>query len=92
MLANEELIKAKGWGEAIPKEEKGNPEYLEFANKVAKTFGTRDGKAILEAFIQRYLLVDIVTDTTTQFGAGRRQGHADVVKQILAQIEISNKA
>ena len=69
-----------------------NQEYLEFAHTVARTFKTPDGKKLLDALVQKYLLTDIVKADDTQFASGIKQGRADVVKQILSQIEISNNS
>lgn len=91
-LANEYMISASGWTQfdEAPKDQ-GNAEYLEFAHKVARVFGTPEGKEVLDAMVKKYLLTDIANATDTQVGIGIKQGRASVVKQILAQIEISNK-
>ena len=90
-IANEYLVTAEGWQQFdVPEKDKSNQERLNFSHKVAKLFSSTEGNEVLQALIARYLLGDIVTPSETQFGAGIKQGRADVVKQILAHIEISN--
>lgn len=90
-LANEYLTQARGWNEfEIADKSKPNQEYLNFSHKVAKIFSSSEGKEVLSAMVQRYLLCDIVQPNDSQFSAGIKQGRASVVKQILANIEISN--
>ena len=89
--ANEQLAAAEGWSQFdVPEKDIANQDRLNFSHKVAKVFSETEGKEVLTALISRYLLCDIVTPSDTQFSAGIKQGRADVVKQILAHIEISN--
>ena len=90
-LADETIISANGWEQfETANKGKSNQEHLDFAHKIAKTFGTSEGQEVLEMLVKRYLLADIVQPNDTQFSAGIKQGRASVVKQILANIEISN--
>lgn len=91
-LIRETLTQAKGWSSFDRVDNKTeNQEYLEFAHKVAKTFSTPDGKEVLNAMVDRYL-VKSFTNSNDVNDLLRKQGRADVIKQILAQIEISNNA
>ena len=89
-LASETLITARGWSSFDVAERNTQQEYLDFAHLVASLFGTPEGKKVLDVMIKKYLLRDIAGDNDSQIAIGRKQGRADVVKQILAQIEISN--
>lgn len=94
MIADETLISAEGWSQfdTHQPKEKEKQEHIDFSHKVAKVFKSREGKEVLSLMVKRYLLNDIAQDNDTQIGIGRKQGRADVVKQILAHIEISNNA
>ena len=93
MLANEQITRAEGWSQFdITPTEDNAQKHLDISHKVAGVFSTTEGKEILNLFVSRYLLNDIVTPHDTQFAVGIKQGRADVVKQILAHIEISNNA
>lgn len=89
-LANEYLTQAQGWDKYdIADTTKPNQEHLDFSHKVAKIFSTTEGKAVLSAMVQRYLIGSFTNDNEPN-SLIRKQGRADVIKQILAQIEISN--
>lgn len=90
-LARETLINAQGWSKFQEADnKKSNQEHLDFAHFVAKTFSTKEGKKVLDAMVNKYLLCSIVQPNDTQFSAGIKEGRASVVRQILSQIEISN--
>lgn len=91
-LANEYLISAEGWQQfdVAPTEDDNKQKRLDFSHKVAKVFGSPEGKEVLNTMVQMYLLNDIVSPNDTQFAAGIKQGKASLVKQIMAQIELSN--
>ncbi len=94
-LASDKLVSANGWQEfdvVDNTKDKNNQAHLDFAHSVASTFKTTQGKEVLNAMIQRYLLVDIVSAGDTQFAAGIKQGRASVIKSILSQIEISDNS
>lgn len=89
-LANEYLTQARGWNEfEIADTSKPNQEHLDFSHKVAKIFSSSEGKEVLIALVQRYLIGSFTNDNEPN-SLLRKQGRADVIKQILAQIEISN--
>ncbi len=89
-IASEAIVTAEGWQEFdVVDQDKGNQDHLNFAHDVAKTFGTSEGKRVLDAMVKKYMMVDIVQSNDSQMGVGIKQGRASVVKQILAQIEIS---
>ena len=92
-VASEELISAKGWQEfdVVDNTDKSNQQHLDFAHDVAKIFKTREGKRVLKAMVQKYLLGNIVSPNDTNMGVGIKQGRADVIKNIMAQIEISDE-
>lgn len=88
-LAGEHLIRANGWEHLDNSENKvANQDYLDFAHKVANVFGTKQGKELLSIFVDRYLIQSFTSDNEPM-SLIRKQGRADVIKQILAQIEIS---
>jgi len=90
-LANESLLKTKGWQQFdVVEKDEDNQEHLNFAHDVATTFNSVQGRKVLNALVKRYLMADIVRPGDTQFAAGIRQGQASVVKSILAQIELSD--
>ena len=91
MLANEYIAKAEGFSQFdMADNSTPSDDRLEKSHKIAKLFGSKAGREVLDIFIRDYLLADIVQEHSTQFSAGIRQGKASVVKQILAHIEISN--
>lgn len=90
-LASETLVQANGWSDIADNNEI-NQDRLQFSHKIAKIFGTIEGKEVLDAMVKKYLLATIANDTDTQIAIGRKQGRCDVVKYILSEIEISNKA
>ena len=91
-LIRETLVQAKGWSSFDKVDNKvENQEYLEFAHKVARTFATKDGKEVLNALVDRYLVKSFSNSNDTN-ELLRKSGRADVIKQILAQIEISDNA
>jgi len=91
-LARETLINAQGWNKFNEANNaKVNQEHIDFAHTVNAAFRTADGKKILNAMVERYLLCDIASNADTQIAIGRKQGRADVVKYILSQIELSEK-
>lgn len=91
MLADEYMVKAEGWSQ-FEQAENDSPadERLELSHKIAKLFNSKPGKEVLDIMVRQYLLSDIVQAHSTQFGAGIKQGQANVIKNILAHIEISN--
>jgi hypothetical protein len=93
MIASDTLIQATGWKEFdIADKDDNNQERLDFSHSVASLFTSIDGKKLLDVFVKQFLLNNIVSPNDTQFAVGIKQGRADVIKQILAHIEISNNA
>ena len=86
------LVKAEGWSrfDEAPKD-KDNQDHLDFAHKVANVFKTSEGQEVLEAMVKKYLIASFSNDNDPH-SLIRKQGRADVVKQILAQIETSNNS
>jgi hypothetical protein len=59
----------------------------EIASRVHECFRSDAGKFVLDRLIQITLLRPTVTPAASQFEAGIREGRADLVRQILQQIE-----
>ena len=92
-LADEYLVKAEGWEQfEQPSKDKKAQGQLDFSHKIAKIFSGDEGKEVLSILVRRYLLNDIAQANDTQISIGRKQGHADIIKQFLAHIEISNNS
>jgi len=95
-VAGEHIIKAKGWEQfdqaSEDSSEQLNTQRLEISHKIAKLYNSKAGKEVLNLMVNQFLLTDIATPHDTQVGIGIKQGRADVVKQILAHIEISNNS
>jgi len=95
-VAQEHIISAVGWSKFDEVTEDdvvlNNNDRLEFSHKVAKLFSSKLGKDILIVMVQQYLLSDVAHAHDTMVGIGIRQGRSDVVKQILAHIEISKNS
>ena len=66
-------------------------EGFRIARLFSDTFDTVVGQALLEHMIVTFLCRPIVRPADTQFEAGIRQGQADVVMQILSNIEIARR-
>ena len=65
-------------------------EAREIASLFHQTYVQNDaGALVLNIMIQKYLLKPTVTPNATQFDAGIREGRADIVRQILLNIEIA---
>ena len=59
------------------------------ATNFRECFTTAAGKFVLDRLIRITVLRPTVTPEATQFEAGIREGRADLVRQILQQIEFS---
>lgn len=64
---------------------------LEFAGLVRQTYSTDAGKVVLRRMIEAYLTCPVVEEHDTQFAAGIREGQARIVREILGQIEFSER-
>lgn len=90
MLANETIVNASGWASLDVKDnDEANQDRLDFSHKVARVFGTSEGKEVLDALVKSYLVVGYSSNDTHQ--TYREIGRGDVVRKILAEIEISSK-
>lgn len=65
-------------------------EQLDHATIFRQVFGTENGQYVLKSLIFKYLRTRIVQPHDDQFSVGIRQGHADVVQDILFLIEFAN--
>lgn len=82
----------KGWTpqDGIPAANTDNEARArEIASLYRQTFDSDAGQRVLEMLIKATLLQPIVKPHFTQFEAGIREGKADIVRQILAQIEFA---
>ena len=61
----------------------------EIASRFHECFRSEAGKYVLDRLIDITLLRPIVTPAATQFEAGIREGKADLVRQILQQLDIA---
>lgn len=62
---------------------------MEVASLFRQTFTTDAGERVLDRLVMATLMQPIVKPHYTQFEAGIREGKADLVRQILAQIEFA---
>tara|TARA_Y100001938_G_C7904752_1_gene336483 strand:- start:254 stop:538 length:285 start_codon:yes stop_codon:yes gene_type:complete len=63
----------------------------EIASRFHECFRTEAGQYVLNRLISITLLRPTVTPAATQFEAGIREGRADIVRQILTQLETAEK-
>ena len=63
----------------------------EIASRFHECFRSDAGQYVLDRLIAITLLRPIVTPASSQFDAGIREGRADLVRQILTQIETAEK-
>ena len=63
----------------------------EIASRFHECFRSDAGQYVLDRLIAITLLRPIVTPASSQFDAGIREGRADIVRQILTQIETAEK-
>lgn len=70
--------------------EEQQQQQLDHATMFRQCFAANAGQYVLEALVLKYLRTRIVEPHDTQFAAGIRQGHADVVRDILFLIELAN--
>jgi len=59
------------------------------ATNFRECFSTEAGKFVLDRLINITILRPTVTPESTQFDAGIREGRADLVRQILQQVEFA---
>ena len=90
------LAAAEGWQSlaGVPDKDATREQWAAFftiAKMVHDTFTTEPGQKLLQQLVTTYLVRPIVHPNDTQFAAGIRQGQADVVLQILQQIELAKR-
>ena len=96
MAALDKLLEQSGWdaleiddlAQARSRHAQAN-ESREIATRFHECFRTDAGRYVLNRLIQITVLRPTVTPTSTQFEAGIREGRADLVRQILAQLDIA---
>ena len=81
------MIDIEGPGENKQNASKGR----EIASRFHECFRTEAGQYVLNRLISITLLRPTVTPAATQFEAGIREGRADIVRQILTQLETAEK-
>jgi hypothetical protein len=90
------LTGVSGWEslELVPNKETQREQWAAMyaiAKLTADVFTTERGRELLEHLTRTFVARPIVLPADTQFAAGIRQGQADVVLQILQQIEIARR-
>lgn len=65
-------------------------EAMKIANEHALVFDTPAGQALLHRWVKTFLTSPIVRAGDDQFSAGIREGRADVIRQILANLHIAH--
>lgn len=95
-MTPDDILKLKGW-EFLDSEKVRASRGKAAANAHAldvlayDTFSTTAGKKLLRWMVQQTILRPTVTGAASQFQAGIREGQNDLVRQILAMIERSQK-
>lgn len=85
-----------GWGgieslmQSDAQKDRQRQEMLAIAQLYRETFSTESGRKVLAILLSQTVLQPTVTADATQFGAGIREGRADIVRSIMKQIEIAN--
>lgn len=64
-------------------------EAREIATRFHECFRTDSGQYVLRRLVEITIMRPTVTPQSTQFEAGIKEGRADLVRQILAQIELA---
>lgn len=86
----------EGW-EALdlehPAHQRAEEQRIEKAREIAtafrECFATEAGQYVLRHLMEQTVLRPTVRPESTQFGAGIREGQNDLVRQILAQIDLA---
>jgi len=87
------LLESGGW-ESLngPVVEEGNyDKAIELASQFRIAFDSGSGKYVLEHMVSTYLTKPIVRAGEDAYAQGIREGRADIIRQILAQIEFAKK-
>lgn len=69
--------------------ERQKADMLAVAEWYREAFSTESGRKVLAILISQTIMQPTVTADATQFGAGIREGRADLVRGILKQIELA---
>lgn len=90
------LVDATGWESLslVPDKDTQREQWAAMfgiAKSCADTFNTPAGQKFLEHLVRTFIARPIVHPADTQFAAGIRQGQADVVLQILQNLEIAKR-
>ena len=89
----DQLLQSKGWEglETISNDpqDENYAQAIEIAEQIHKAFKTGSGKYVLEYFVGLFLTKPIVRPGEDAFAQGIREGRADVMRQILQQIEFA---
>lgn len=96
-MDDEAIVRLKGWSpldnlsEALPDRQMSLAKGKALDLLAAQTFGTEAGKKLLRTMVSRTVLRPTVSASSTQFGAGIREGQNDIIRQLLAMIERGKK-
>jgi len=89
----DQLLKSQGWeGLEVISNDPGDKKFeqaMELAKQIHLTFTSDSGKYVLERFVNSFLTKPIVRPGEDAFAQGIREGRADVMRQILQQIEFA---
>lgn len=90
---DKELQSAVGWESLEPaiSNDRNMEKALELAKEIHKAFNSGSGKYVLKHLINTYLTKPIVRPGDDAFACGIREGRADVIRQILHNIEFAKK-
>jgi hypothetical protein len=89
----DQLLQSNGWEGLEPAkvDQKKKEEALDIASQIHNAFREGSGKFVLEYLVQTFLTKPIVRPGEDAFAQGIREGRADVVRQLLSQIEFSKQ-
>ncbi len=90
------LAAAEGWQtlEGAPDPKQNREQWAAFfaiCKMTHDTFATEPGQRLLQHLVTTFVARPIVHPNDTQFAAGIRQGQAEVVLQILQQVELAKR-
>ena len=91
----DQLLKSQGWDSLDPvnndPKDENFQKALELAGQIHQAFKEGSGKYVLEYLVSSFLTKPIVRPGEDAFAQGIREGRADVVRQILQNIEFSKQ-
>ncbi len=89
----DQLLKSQGWEglDAISNDpsDENFEQAMELAKQIHLAFRAKSGKYVLEHFVSTFLTKPIVRPGEDAYAQGIREGRADVIRQILQQIEFA---